>query len=718
MKRFDKFFLLVTTSVVLVVHVIAYRIWLFSSGVLTQGDWILSLPNWSKSLFSIPTIWKSYAIGAVDFTPPFYIFLLIEGFLSTIGISYAYIERIIFMWPIAVLTIPLSYIFLKYITKNSIAALVGALIYAYNSYFLIIQTGHLTLMIGFTFAPIVLLFFMKTLEQKSWFYSALTGITGFLISFYEFRAFYLLAILAALYYFYYICFIAEGKKLIILKRTLHFAFLPMIIVLLLNFYWILPLMHVTPVSDGSIFNRDLFGKEFMNINKATALFHPYWNGTKYLPFVTQPIQFQFFVLPILAFIGMFLARKNKIVLFYGLVALMGIFLTKQNNIPFPDLYYWMYTHIPGFNAFREASKFYFYIALSYSVLIAAFISWIWENWKTERLLFMRYVITSLLILICLINIKPLVLNEFDTLFKPRTMPAEYISFNNFIDNQNSYFRTLWLPVDSRWGTNTNLHPKVGVANIVTATWKKFTNATEYPTLGHQFIDIFTYKEMSQLLNLTSIKYIIVPIEDNLNDDNFFQLFFKQKKEYIAQLDNTPYLTKVNLPIKDIIVYENASYRPHIYLTQGKENLLKDNQFIKIKYETIDTTHYKLYLENVKDPFYLHFTDSYHPDWKIRIGSLNWVEVLNTKNYFLSDEYHFKNEAHLNTFLIEPDYIANKFKDGIKKNNDGTYDIMMNLYFAPQSYMNAGGFVSLTVFIVLLTFLIIVILRKYYARKNK
>jgi len=76
-------------------------------------------------------------------------------------------------------------------------------------------------------------------------------------------------------------------------------------------------------------------------------------------------------------------RKNKDVVFFGVVALIGILLSKQVDDPFPGLYPWLFKNVPGFNAFREASKFYFLIALGYSVLIGSFVDWLWK-WAQQK----------------------------------------------------------------------------------------------------------------------------------------------------------------------------------------------------------------------------------------------------------------------------------------------------------------------------------------------
>lgn len=716
MKKFERLFLIALVFIVISVHFIAYRTWLFSSAILTQGDWVASLPNYSLQLFSLPTIWKSYAIGSVDFTPPFYIFMFVEGLLSHLGISYPIIERLSFMGPIALLTLPFSYIFIKSFTKHKIAAFIGALVYTYNTYFIIIQSGHLTLMVCFALVPLVLFLFRKSLDKRSLLFACLTGIVGFIISYYEFRAFYLVCIIGVLYYVYYLFILSKKTVVKTLKETVIQAILPIVIVFALNFYWILAFLSVSNLPGNSILNRDLFGKELYNVIRATVLFHPFWNNSKYLPFVTQPIPFYFFVIPFFAFMGLYLNRKNKHIIFWSIIVLLGIFLTKQDNPPFPDMYFWIYTHIPGFAAFREASKFYFFVALGYSVLIGAFFDWLWGNWKKGRSRIAVYILTGLVVFLAMWNTKPLVTGEYGTLFAERNIPREYLTLNREIDGQSAFFRTLWVPVDSRWGTGTNVHPKIGELNLLDGPAKKYIDAQKYKNLGEQFIAFFKQNNAHQLLNLMSVKYVIVPIVDTANDDNFYKSFIKTKKEYVQALDKISYLKKVDVGTKEIVVYENKTYRPHIYSTNEKESLKKSIPYKAVPFTSHNTTQYTITLSHLKEPVYLNFTDNYHPDWKLHMGLFHWYDVFGNKTYFFPESFHTKNAVQLNSFLIDPAYIKkHSDKKDYSINPDGSVNLSLTLYFVPQSYMLLGGIISLSA-AALLLIVVVSLLYKNYGKK--
>jgi len=55
----------------------------------------------------------------------------------------------------------------------------------------------------------------------------------------------------------------------------------------------------------------------------------------------------FWLIPIFAFAGLWVGRKNKDVVFFGVMALIGILLSKQVDDPFPGLYPWLFKNVPG-----------------------------------------------------------------------------------------------------------------------------------------------------------------------------------------------------------------------------------------------------------------------------------------------------------------------------------------------------------------------------------
>lgn len=618
--------------------------WINNLGILTSGDWSYQSIQTLKEFFSLPQVWTSFALGSVNITTSFYPFQLFYGVLSQLNTSYGLSERLVFMWPIIIFSPLSSYFLIKKITRNTISSVIGSFVFCYNTYFFSIQTGHLTLLVAYSIAPFALLFFIKSLEEKKILYSLVTGILLFVMSFYEFRALYLFVWILFFFYLYYqICL-----EKISFKQILKNAFLsgiPILILGLLNIYWLLPLSRLGSIETNEIFNRTLFGNEFLNITNAFTLFHPFWTGGRPTEFIVQSIPLWFWIIPFFAFGGLVLAKKNSYVLFFGLVSLLGILLTKQVGLPFPFFYEWMYAHFPGFNAFREASKFFFIISLGYSVLVAAFVSWLLTNWiNVPWKKYSTYAAVGLISFLFLWNAKPAITQELGTLFVQRHVPKDYDVVSHFVMSQSSFFRTFWIPTYSRWNVYTNNHPEVSAIDQINGSWNTFIskereiidrygNVEKYRYSEADLMTLLLTKPYAQnLLSNSSIKYVFIPLQDKANDDNFFRFYGKNQDFYKSKLDNIPYLKKLSIGTKNIIVYENKAAKPHLYSTQEKETIYKSLPYTPVTFSMISPTEYRIRLENVSKPVFLNFSERYHPSWKIRVGEFSWRNVLQ-KNYF-------------------------------------------------------------------------------------
>jgi len=697
---------------VLILPILIHWMWFLKFDILTNGDWWFFFKETQLTFFSLPYIWTSNTLGSVFLNASSYFSYLFTGLLGFVD-NFPLSERLIYFWPSVLVSSLSAYMLVKKILNNKIAAIVGSFVYCYNTYFLLGQTGHLTLMTAFAIAPLIIYFFIKTLEEKKLNLAVVVGLLALVSAAYEFRAFYIIAFVLLFYFVYYTFFIDKISIKNVLKNS-YFAIFPILIVFLLNFFWIFGLSKVGFLTDNAIFNRGLFGNSFMDILRSITLFHPFWNSSNVEFFVVQPIPLYFFLIPIFAFLGFMLSRKNKNVLFFGFIALLGVFLAKQVSAPFTDTYQWLYANFPGFNAFREASKFYFLIALGYSVLIGSFIDWVWQNWYRNKLeTFGKYALTFLIAGLFLWNTKPVVTGEIEKLFVPRHIPNDYLILKDFILRQPDYFRTFWTPRESRWGIYVNNHPKISNVSVIESNWKNFsktTGRTKQPLSQNRIVNIYKNSFSNNLFDISSIKYVVISLQDIANDDDFFIHYGGKDNSnirnwYINELEKINFLEKINIGTKDLVIYENKNFRPHIYITKEKETVYQEIPYEKVKFGQKNPTEYRISLKNISQPAYLNFSESYHPDWRIRVGKFYWFKVLLNKNYFLPDKYHFKNDATLNSFLINPEYIKQIFsKEYYKENQDGSIDVELTLYFKPQSYLYLGLFISGTTFLACLVYL--------------
>lgn len=703
----------------ILISLVVYHIWFFNFKVLASGDWVFFYDKTLTSLrFYYFSLWLGDSFGRILFdvgqAPTWAMYGILARYL---GMNYALAERVIHFWPAAIFTPFFSFLFLKKLFTSKMAIFIGVLVYSFNTYFLVLQTGILTLMVAFAFAPLIILMFMNTLNTLKLKFALVTGLLLGITGAYEPRALYVIVWVIFIYLLYYLLFLKTDKQKII--SLLIYSAIPIIITFLLNFYWIIGLTKLSISGFDIPLGRQLFGNEFLNILYAMTLFHPFWTGGNLAIFNVQQIPLIFWAIPISAILGIFLNRKNKNIIFFAIISLIGIFLTKQAASPFSYVYGFLYNFLPGFNAFREASKFYFLIALGYSVLIGAFVDWVCSSFVNNKIkIILKYCILIVLISIFLWNTKPLITGDIGTLFVTRSIPNDYVIAEKFLINKDGYFRTMWFPTNSKWTFYTNEKPAISSMDAIYRQWANLDKAENLDkgviTQGSHVIDFMNKNNSKNLLDISSIKYVFVPIEDKANDGNPFVYYGESRKFYINQLDKIKYLQKIDIGTKELAVYENLGSKPHIYITKKLETISKTQKYKSVDSLFINPTEYKIIVKNVNEPFYLNFSESFNPGWKLYLGDFKWYKVLLNKQDSITDKNHIQNDATLNSYFIDPRLVCNT--NLCKVNKDGTFDIYMTLYFAPQSYMNFGLIISISAIIIILCFLLVTLGRQFYDKR--
>ncbi|GFP37883.1 hypothetical protein HKBW3S44_01563 [Candidatus Hakubella thermalkaliphila] len=137
---------------------------------------------------------------------------------------------------------------------------------------------------------------------------------------------------------------------------------------------------------------------------------------------------------------------------------------------------------------------------------------------------------------------------------------------------------------------------------------------------------------------------------------------------------------------------------------NKTVLSKGDNAPKITFQKINPTRYEVRVENATSPFFLVFSESYHPGWKVYIESKPFqfneiiVEYDNTGvkearqgmitpgdiYYFfkqaIAEDRHFLVNGYANAWYIDPQEV-------------GKEDFTLTLYFLPQSYFYIGLIIS-------------------------
>jgi len=358
-----------------VVLLLTYSRWI-SFRVFTWGDWWYFFSE-SMSEFRHVTVWNTiFNMGAIDVTlwrQP--VLNLPFGLFGQWGLSQEVAEKFIIFWPTIILGNFGIYFILKRQFKSSVSGFVGTVVFNYNSYYL--GTTHILIYTAGVWGVFTLFCFIEVLKKHSISLAILTAILMSITGFYDLRVLYMLCFILFSFCLYYSIFLTSTAKGGVKKLLPSVSLLLLVILLFLlfNLFWIMPMVSAKSLVENSILKRGLFGNSFLNIKYTLTLYYPFWDGTRTTPFITHRVPPLYWLIPTLACTGMLLNRKSRIVFFFGIVALLGIFLTKQVAAPFTNLYPFLFNNIPGYSAFREATKYYFFIILGYSILIGSCVSW-------------------------------------------------------------------------------------------------------------------------------------------------------------------------------------------------------------------------------------------------------------------------------------------------------------------------------------------------------
>lgn len=648
----------------LLISVGTYWRWIFTDWIFTWGDWGFFYQETAKQWLTLPQSWSYAGLGSVDIGLPLYPTARLALAVFSQVFDYSPTIRLVYLFPSAIFPSLSIFLLVWYVTRNKVAAFIGSLVYSYNSYILVLNTGHLTLSVAYAIGPLVFIMFSKALSSKSYFWSVATALVAGVASAYEIRAFYLIALILGAYAVYKFFSDLSNRNLKYVTQVL----VTFCIIAALNAYWI-PILLLSPQSFSEVaLNQPLFGQDHVNIIRSLTLFHPFWTGSEKMAFgLVQPVPWYFWFIPFLAFFGFWLNRRRPEIIFWFGIALAGIFLSKQANHPFSAIYHWLFKHFPGFNAFRESSKFYYYTSVSYAVLIGSLVTRA-INQKT-RLVF-KALVTLGISSIFLINTRPVILGQLGKIQTPRVVPTDYQIFNKFIQNQPEFFRVLYLPSISRWNFTDFQHRNISAIHALQTFWRGPNNYLEtglkYSTYDES-TNIFLQPFADQLLDSAAVKYIVIPPTDIQNEEVFIYPANYGPPDYAQTLDSLPYLSRVSLPTSEMIIYENFDYL----------------DLFNAQSVNFSPTRYDIILNNSLNT--LKFSERYHPGWKIRIGTFNWWEALTAKDYSLPDASHFQTEFGLNEFNLPP------LPPGTQ----------ITVYFAPQAWINLGALISLTTFTVLL-----------------
>ena len=373
------------------IAVTAVYVWLRPGYLIGYGDeyWFIDPSVFIKDFFYLWNTrfysggWFNYSIPQVFPITFFWFALKLFGF-SLYSIQFVWFTLINFLPGLSIFF--LINFLLESVYKKSkyiyFCSFVGALVYSYNLVLvqLLPTQPHLKpVMIG---APLLLLFTIKGLQAgNKRLFSTLIALSTLIFAQSNVNFAYTTPIFAFILLFTLYHCVLDPRSV---KHSLVFLFETYGLILLVNLWWVVPLV-VSRTHSGSEIETVLGnwnavgGRPILDYFRLLG-FWGWEQGTKtydYYPYHnvynTLPLFVITYGVTVCALIGI-VVKPNKYSKSMLILFVLGIFLTKGNSGVFGSVFIFMFKHVPFFWIFRDPfSKFAIYLMFPVSILFSFFV---------------------------------------------------------------------------------------------------------------------------------------------------------------------------------------------------------------------------------------------------------------------------------------------------------------------------------------------------------
>ena len=548
-----------------VIAIITHVTWFnLGGGPLFSNDWHFRPDNIaSEALSGGYASWLPYeSLGG----PNIQLYTALPAMAWGLFQSFGLAERVIYLIPIALLSLITPYILFRSIRVSRLSAFLASLAYGFSTYMIMRSQAHLLIAVVNAIAPLILWAFIRFVQRPDKLRAAVFVAVFTIGTFYEVRIMFLVSLALLIYWYLF-----AGREWA--KRNFRTVITVGVVLILLSLFWIIPSIFASS-QIADVASRGLWGDNLQTLSRALALSDYNWTfGAISIDFIPKPIQPHLWFVPIVAVIGIISFRKadlsrRRYILFFTSLVIFGILFAKQSDPPFSGFYEWAYLHVPGFNLFREASKYLLLISLGYAGLFAFGIDYLRRLARHRQVLNKPFLVGAVLVAgVLLVNAVPLATGWIGGLMHVQREPKSYQELDALI-KQPGFARTLWIPLNHQYGYYDLQHPKISLWNelnksdllkavsTVPPTLKNFTNPELYT-------QVLTSPYGQDLLDKWSVKTVVVPPVLPESVERIFPLA-GDRKAYVAALDAIPYLKKRS--VGDIDAYQNSNPDPYIRTT--------------------------------------------------------------------------------------------------------------------------------------------------------
>lgn len=524
---------------ILLFIVLCFVYWqIFIPGPKAVIDFPLVSTESLRNLLDVPRTWSedgTEGLGEfVVFTLWSWPLSLLSGVLGIFNLDFSFQERVLYLIPFLILGTFGIWKLAKYLKLSNQASFISSLFYLTNTYILlIIDGGQLRIALCYAILPVSFLLIEKSIYQgvRDKLLAAL-GVAA--LGFFDLRFIYILFLLTLVKFFYSLIFDLKNWKKIFVD-WMGLGVLTLVVVLGLNAYWLIPLIKTPP--DGQLYGQltQTSFLSFATLGHSILLISPHWYSNIFG--VISPLLFTFILIPFLVFLAPVLRSKDYWVGFWLIIAILSLFLTKGSLEPLGLVYPWLFHNIPGFSLFRDSTKFFFLVALSYSILIGITVDEVLKRLRRDGF---RVIFTSFVAIYLLFLVSPAFTNQMTGILSVSRNQDQYNNLHSLLESDGTFSRVMWIPSLSPFGNIDPSHPVVEASRLVSkrpfasgvlGTYEIFNFLREAPYMG-------------EIFDIAGIGYIAYPHID-LKKSRVSPDALIYYDTFLNQLSALPWLTRVD-----------------------------------------------------------------------------------------------------------------------------------------------------------------------------
>jgi len=432
---------------------------------------------------------------------------------------------------------------------------------------------------------------------------------------------------------------------------------------------------------------------FLNLFRFAG-FHS-WSVFPYYSLLTKSPFFIFlgFSIPIFVIFSFYFFEGNrkykKQEIFFLGTFLSFLLIAKGAHAPFGNWFINLFSIFEFLGMFRATYyKFGMYVCFSAATLLVFGYHRLLVSDKKRVI----SILTWLVPLFILANAYPLLAGKAVMKKYLTEVPEGYAQVRSYFESNSDNFNVLTLPQISSSASyawvDGDQYGGYGLPDSLVFNKSIWAKGTAHKAFKNVFDGFPNDVSLEDTLRSTSTAYIVlhkdIPESYRLYEDVYVPLNGQVAYMAIAEFleANPNFILDLSTDVLDVYVDKNReAVFPKVFLNNYETG------FDTVSYERLNPTKYSVKLSDVNGNVSLVLNEGFHPKWKLypNISSKKAVTQLNRG--------HFEINNFANGWNISVDELC-KIPDVCTSNSDGTFEVSLDIEFAPQRYFRVGLLISL------------------------